>query len=263
MASESFRCVTKAYQNVHHFAMTPVSSIADSDLDELDEDSYETTTDFIGSVGGSDGDHEDDDSLSIDSHMSYAKTHNSSTKENEMSSQVNLEADSDKGKKKRLTKSRTRARSPTVVVRIKKNRRLKANDRERNRMHMLNKALEKLRKVLPTFPDDTKLTKIETLRFAHNYIWALSETVKMLDSRDNNNSITMTTNPDTPESPIKPEEMKAETASKEQNSYGSAFSATLDWEKQTKVKLEINSSLSDTFADTSSHSGSENNFLML
>ncbi|KAL1131313.1 hypothetical protein AAG570_010931 [Ranatra chinensis] len=62
-------------------------------------------------------------------------------------------------------------------MRIKKHRRLKANDRERNRMHMLNEALDRLRCVLPTFPEDTKLTKIETLRFAHNYIWALSQSL--------------------------------------------------------------------------------------
>ena len=43
------------------------------------------------------------------------------------------------------------------------------------RMQMLNVALEKLRLVLPAFPDETKLTKIETLRFANNYIWALTE----------------------------------------------------------------------------------------
>ncbi|XP_077486225.1 uncharacterized protein LOC144097358 [Amblyomma americanum] len=66
---------------------------------------------------------------------------------------------------------------------MKKTRRLKANDRERNRMHNLNSALDRLRCVLPTFPDDTKLTKIETLRFAHNYIWALSETLKLVESK--------------------------------------------------------------------------------
>uniref|UniRef100_A0A8C5DP84 Neurogenin 1 n=1 Tax=Gouania willdenowi TaxID=441366 RepID=A0A8C5DP84_GOUWI len=60
-------------------------------------------------------------------------------------------------------------------------RRLKANDRERNRMHNLNDALDELRGVLPAFPDETKLTKIETLRFAHNYIWALSETIRIAD----------------------------------------------------------------------------------
>lgn len=72
----------------------------------------------------------------------------------------------------------TRSRSPTQVVRIKKTRRLKANDRERNRMHTLNEALEKLRLVLPTFPEDTKLTKIETLRFAHNYIFSMVQLVE-------------------------------------------------------------------------------------
>uniref|UniRef100_A0A8C4Y1G3 Neurogenin 2 n=2 Tax=Gopherus TaxID=38771 RepID=A0A8C4Y1G3_9SAUR len=68
-----------------------------------------------------------------------------------------------------------------TVQRIKKSRRLKANNRERNRMHNLNAALDALREVLPTFPEDAKLTKIETLRFAHNYIWALTETLRLAD----------------------------------------------------------------------------------
>ncbi|XP_017544966.1 neurogenin-1 [Pygocentrus nattereri] len=74
-----------------------------------------------------------------------------------------------------------RARPDGAVHVAKKNRRLKANDRERNRMHNLNGALDALRSVLPALPDDTKLTKIETLRFAHNYIWALSETIRIHD----------------------------------------------------------------------------------
>ena len=48
-------------------------------------------------------------------------------------------------------------------------------------MHLLNTALERLRLTLPTPPDDTKLTKIETLRFAYNYIWTLSEMVRGCD----------------------------------------------------------------------------------
>ncbi|XP_038554571.1 neurogenin-1 [Micropterus salmoides] len=76
---------------------------------------------------------------------------------------------------------RGRARSDASVHVVKKNRRMKANDRERNRMHNLNDALDELRSVLPAFPDETKLTKIETLRFAHNYIWALSETIRIAD----------------------------------------------------------------------------------
>ncbi|XP_055381360.1 basic helix-loop-helix neural transcription factor TAP [Condylostylus longicornis] len=68
-----------------------------------------------------------------------------------------------------------RARSPTQIARIKKHRRMMANDRERNRMHQLNDALEQLRLILPTYPAETKLTKIETLRFAHNYIFSLGQ----------------------------------------------------------------------------------------
>jgi len=82
----------------------------------------------------------------------------------------------------RAGSGRASNRDPTEVQRLKRIRRAKANDRERNRMHMLNVALEKLRVVLPAFPDETKLTKIETLRFANNYIWALTESLKAIEN---------------------------------------------------------------------------------
>lgn len=72
---------------------------------------------------------------------------------------------------------------PAVQQKVKRTRRLRANDRERNRMHLLNDALDRLRTVLPASTDDSKLTKIETLRFAHNYIYALSETLRMFDGK--------------------------------------------------------------------------------
>ncbi|MEE6479345.1 hypothetical protein FKM82_012225 [Ascaphus truei] len=84
----------------------------------------------------------------------------------------------DEKKKKR---GRSRVKNDGVLHTIKKTRRVKANDRERSRMHNLNSALDELRSILPSFPDDTKLTKIETLRLAHNYIWALSETLRLAD----------------------------------------------------------------------------------
>lgn len=85
-------------------------------------------------------------------------------------------------KRKRYNKSRKRDRSPALVEKIKKTRRVKANDRERNRMHGLNDALESLRKVLPeSATGDNKLTKIETLRMAYNYIWTLSKTLELLE----------------------------------------------------------------------------------
>lgn len=92
----------------------------------------------------------------------------------------------DPGPECRRRPSRTRAaprgaRTAESAQRLQKSRRLKANNRERNRMHTLNAALDALRDVLPTFPEDAKLTKIETLRFAHNYIWALTETLRLAD----------------------------------------------------------------------------------
>uniref|UniRef100_H3CCZ8 Neurogenic differentiation factor n=1 Tax=Tetraodon nigroviridis TaxID=99883 RepID=H3CCZ8_TETNG len=72
-------------------------------------------------------------------------------------------------KKKKMTKAR--------LQRFKV-RRMKANARERNRMHGLNDALESLRKVVPCYSKTQKLSKIETLRLAKNYIWALSEVLR-------------------------------------------------------------------------------------
>ncbi|KAF5295490.1 hypothetical protein FQR65_LT10478 [Abscondita terminalis] len=64
-------------------------------------------------------------------------------------------------------------------------RRTKANARERNRMHGLNAALDRLRCYMPiqqTTADvhsaPQKLSKIETLRLARNYIFAMSQTLQ-------------------------------------------------------------------------------------
>lgn len=72
-------------------------------------------------------------------------------------------------KKKRMTKARQeRFRA----------RRVKANARERSRMHGLNDALENLRSIMPCHSKTQKLSKIETLRLARNYICALSEALE-------------------------------------------------------------------------------------
>ncbi|XP_043230693.1 neurogenic differentiation factor 4-like [Amphibalanus amphitrite] len=55
--------------------------------------------------------------------------------------------------------------------------RTKANARERSRMHGLNAALDKLRRHIPFARNTSKLSKIETLRMARNYIFVLSETL--------------------------------------------------------------------------------------
>uniref|UniRef100_A0A5S6Q446 BHLH domain-containing protein n=1 Tax=Trichuris muris TaxID=70415 RepID=A0A5S6Q446_TRIMR len=79
------------------------------------------------------------------------------------------------GRPRRKYRTRSKAKSPETVAVQRKVRRVKANNRERSRMHSLNDALDRLREVLPVMPDDNRLTKIETLRMAHNYILALTK----------------------------------------------------------------------------------------
>ncbi|XP_048863683.1 transcription factor atoh7 [Brienomyrus brachyistius] len=53
-------------------------------------------------------------------------------------------------------------------------RRTAANARERKRMQGLNSAFEELRRVVPRWGQDKKLSKYETLQMALSYILALS-----------------------------------------------------------------------------------------
>lgn len=68
---------------------------------------------------------------------------------------------------------------------LKKMRRLRANDRERRRMRSLNRALESLKKCLPVPKTKRRVTKLEILRIACNYIRSLSDTLSE-DSRSSN-----------------------------------------------------------------------------
>ena len=49
-----------------------------------------------------------------------------------------------------------------------------ANERERNRTESVNKAFNRLRRLLPTIPLNRKLSKIEILRLATSYIQHLN-----------------------------------------------------------------------------------------
>ncbi|XP_061612463.1 neurogenic differentiation factor 2-like [Phyllopteryx taeniolatus] len=81
----------------------------------------------------------------------------------------------DKATKKRGPKKR---KTSAGRVERSKVRRVKANARERTRMHDLNSALDNLRKVVPCYSKTQKLSKIETLRLAKNYILALGEILR-------------------------------------------------------------------------------------
>ena len=52
----------------------------------------------------------------------------------------------------------------------RRRKRSAANDRERKRMHTVNAAFDQLRELVPAYPSNRKLSKIDTLRLACSYI---------------------------------------------------------------------------------------------
>ena len=62
-----------------------------------------------------------------------------------------------------------------------------ANTRERTRMRVLSKAYGRLKLTLPWVPPDTKLSKLDTLRLAMNYINHLQKTLEEDDSNEEEN----------------------------------------------------------------------------
>ena len=59
--------------------------------------------------------------------------------------------------------------------RINRRQRLAANQRERRRMVSMNSAFEALRQTIPTLPYEKKLSRIQTLRLAMDYINVMSD----------------------------------------------------------------------------------------
>ncbi|NXH48007.1 NDF4 factor, partial [Dicaeum eximium] len=109
------------------------------------------------------------------------------TEEDEVEEEEEEEEDGEKPKrrgpkKKKMTKAR--------LERFRA-RRVKANARERTRMHGLNDALDNLRRVMPCYSKTQKLSKIETLRLARNYIWALSEVLETGQTPEGKNFVEM------------------------------------------------------------------------
>ncbi|GAB1604794.1 neurogenic differentiation factor 1 isoform X1 [Argonauta hians] len=68
-------------------------------------------------------------------------------------------------------------RRKVLSARERNMRRLESNERERMRMHSLNDAFQELREVIPHVNLDRKLSKIETLTLAKNYIKALTNVI--------------------------------------------------------------------------------------
>lgn len=73
--------------------------------------------------------------------------------------------------------SGNRRKRNTLSARERNLRRLESNERERMRMHSLNDAFQALREVIPHVTMERKLSKIETLTLAKNYIMALTNVI--------------------------------------------------------------------------------------
>lgn len=81
------------------------------------------------------------------------------------------------GKKKRgqsVKKSRSKLKKALSWRQSNRSRRLIANARERSRIHIMSEAFEGLRRAVPSYSSDQKLSKLAILRLATSYISALS-----------------------------------------------------------------------------------------
>ena len=68
-------------------------------------------------------------------------------------------------------------------------KRLDANDRERQRMGQLNVAFNHLRNVLPKHGNDRELSKFETIHLAKNYIRSLNEMLNSHSEQPSNSAM--------------------------------------------------------------------------
>ncbi|CAH2301328.1 atonal homolog 1 [Pelobates cultripes] len=95
--------------------------------------------------------------------------------------QGEMEEDEEEEEEEEDAESECRQRAPSGkgTHGVQKQRRLAANARERRRMHGLNHAFDQLRNVIPSFNNDKKLSKYETLQMAQIYINALSDLLQV------------------------------------------------------------------------------------
>ncbi|KAL4240214.1 negative regulation of myotube differentiation [Mactra antiquata] len=83
----------------------------------------------------------------------------------------------DFNERKMKSPKKSAKRRKGVSARERNMRRIESNERERQRMHSLNDAFEGLRNVIPHINMERKLSKIETLTLAKNYIKALTNVI--------------------------------------------------------------------------------------
>ena len=93
------------------------------------------------------------------------------------------------GNIRRASSGKKRGPRPKILTTEEKlQKRVDANERERQRMGQLNVAFNHLRNVLPKHGNDRELSKFETIHLAKNYIRALNEMLSQAESQTPNNT---------------------------------------------------------------------------
>ena len=93
------------------------------------------------------------------------------------------------GNIRRASSGKKRGPRPKILTTEEKlQKRVDANERERQRMGQLNVAFNHLRNVLPKHGNDRELSKFETIHLAKNYIRALNEMLRQAESQTPNNT---------------------------------------------------------------------------
>ncbi|XP_050524965.1 protein dimmed-like [Daktulosphaira vitifoliae] len=123
---------------------------------------------------------DDDDNLKSDSESSDEKLSQritSGKRKRQISQNSNSESLSSPNPRRCRKSIRQRRSMESLTAKDRNLRRLESNERERLRMHSLNDAFEKLREVVPHVKMGRKLSKLETLTLAKNYIMALTNVI--------------------------------------------------------------------------------------
>lgn len=79
-----------------------------------------------------------------------------------------------------ISKKKTKRRGRRLTG-LSKQRRI-ANTRERNRVHVINEGIDRLRDLIPLFPNEKKPSKTDTIRLAALYISHLTELLEMANT---------------------------------------------------------------------------------
>lgn len=78
------------------------------------------------------------------------------------------------GRRKKMKTRQCEAKRENLIRQNSRSRRLVANARERSRIHILSDAFENLRRAVPSYSQDQKLSKLAILKLATYYISALA-----------------------------------------------------------------------------------------